>query len=846
MKSESKKNIWIHVGIIALFFAVACAYFSPILSGQALPQGDIQKYECMAKAQKDYHNATGEYSTWAPSMFSGMPGYQITNSPQHSVFQPLRRLSTLSFVGWENTIGAFFLYLVGFYVALVALGISPLLALLGALAFGLGSYNIIIIEAGHISKAWALAMMVPVLAAMILTFRKKYVWGGILFTLALGLQITFNHIQITFYTAIGGVILGLVYFAFSVRRKELKPFLLGVAVLLVGVMLALACNVRHLFVNQEYMAYTMRGGKEITVTPKDLNPDAPATDNGTSSKGLDINYAFSWSYGIGETYTLLVPGAMGGGSGERVDNDSEFYKNFRQNQAPLYWGDQPFTSGPVYFGAIVVFLFILGLFVVKGPDRWWIVIATLLAVLMSWGRNFMGLNEFLFNNLPLYNKFRTPSMSLTLANALMVLMGVLTLKRIVDAKQNGKSAASLNSALYTATGITVGILVIGIIVAGKLSYSGSADLQMESQYKDNPQLLQMLQSALRQDRESLFLSDSWRSLLFVVLAAASLWLFINDKLKKSGIVIATLAALTVIDLWGVDRRYLNTDSFADERKTRINPEQYDLELDQQAVRFGDVNYRVMDLATDTYNDSKPSAFHNQIGGYSAAKLRRYQDLIDFYLNQNAVVGHYYASAKEGGMPSFDNYAVLDMLNCRYMILPAQNGPQVMRRNSALGNVWFVREAQIVDDANAEILALNDFDPATTAIVNKEFADALNGWKGDSTASSIEMVPESPVNPSHCIYNAHCEKDELAVFSEIYYAPDWKAYIDGKPAEYFRADYVLRAMVIPAGNHQIEFRNEAPTMHRLDNWTLIFSIFTVLVIAGALVLHYRKPKEATKK
>lgn len=834
------KNVLIHAGIVLFFFIVSCIYFSPILGGKALPQGDIQKYEGMAKAQKDYHQATGDYTTWAPNMFSGMPGYQITNSPQHSFFWPLRQISSLTIFGWGNNIGVLFLYLIGFYLAMVALGASPWLALIGALSFGLGSYNIIIIEAGHITKAWAIAMVAPILAGMTMTFRRKYVWGGILFFLSLGLQIQFNHIQITFYTVLGAIILGITYFIYAIKDKQMKPFLTAVGVLLIGCGLAFVCNLRHLMINQEYAKYTMRGGKEITVTPQDINPDAQVVNAGeTNDKGLQIDYAFSWSYGIGETYTLLVPGAMGGGSGERVSEDSEFYKNFRQNMAPLYWGNQPFTSGPVYFGAIIIFLFIFGLFVVKGPERWWLLLATILAIIMSWGRNFMGFNGWLFEHLPLYNKFRTPSMSLILANVTMCIMAILALKAVFDKSVDTKK---MNMALYCSAGISAAILIIGVLLSSGFSFSGAGDMRYQQQM--DAQQFSAFQNILAEDRHSLFVNDSWRSLFFIIAVAVVLWLYVNDKfkLKKSGLIIAAIGLLIVVDLKSVDGRYLNEDNYtSSERALRINPTQTDMDIDQQAAQFGDINYRVMDLSTDTYNNSTPSAFHKQIGGYSAAKLRRYQDLIDFYLGQNNVIQHYYKDPSRG----FDNYAVLDMLNCRYMVLPAQNGTQIVRRNSALGNAWFVGNVQIAEDANAEILALNEFNPAATAIVNKEYADMVSAFvrklDSNATTSTIEMEHSTPFNPSICRYKAHCEKEELAVFSEIHYQPDWKAYIDGQEVEYLRADYVLRALVIPAGDHVIEFRNEAPTMHKLDNWTLIFSIISLVFVGGVLFMYYRKRK-----
>ncbi len=844
-----KKNILTHIGAVVVMLAIAAIYFMPIIQGKALPQGDLQKYEGMAKAQKDYHAATGEYSTWCPSMFGGMPGYQITNSPQHSVFTPLKNILSLQIFGRQNDMGVLFLYLLGFYIALVALGVSPWLALLGGLAFGLGSYNIIIIEAGHITKAWALALMAPVLAGEMLclkgagtwrTDRRRsthmLVWGGILFMLALGLQIALNHIQITFYTAIGGLLMGIAYAVYALKDKYFVRFLLSTGILVVGVVLAVVCNTRHLLVNEEYMQYTMRGGSEITVTPQDLYGKDYPRNNNSNENGLDINYAFSWSYGIGETYTLLVPGARGGGSVEPVSKSSASYSNFRQEKMPLYWGDQPFTSGPVYFGAIVIFLCLFGMIVVRGPERWWILAAMVLAILLSWGRNLMGFNEWMFNHLPLYNKFRTPSMSLVLANVLAVLMAVLGLKEATALHAQGE-VKRLMRGLYISAGATVGVILIGLLASGSLSFSGLSDSEMARQYGDQ---WPMIQDIFVKDRKALFVSDSWRSILFILLAAATLWLYLKrwaDKPKAVLPVVAVLAVLTVIDLQGVNSRYLNSDNYVrNARMLEMQPAQYDRDIDAIALQTGDQDYRVLNLAVNTFNDSKPSAFHNQVGGYSAAKLRRYQDLIDFYIGYRI------------------NNNVLNMLNTRYIVM---NNGQVQRNPDALGNCWFVKNIRPVETANDEITKLNEYNPAVDAIINvPEMGDKLAGLpetciKGlaglpvDSNAT-IEMEHKRPADLNTLTYHSHCATPMLAVFSEIYYAPDWKAYIDGEPADYLRADYILRAMVIPAGDHVIEFRNESPTMHRLDNITLICSIATVLIIGGVLFLYYRKRKNTEKK
>jgi len=826
MNSKTKKTL-IHFGIVVLFFIISAVYFSPAFQGKVIQQGDTMKFNAMVNEARQFHEATGDYANWNSAMFSGMPAYQVGMAePRSDIFTPVRSILTLAPFDLQLNVGILFLYLIAFYVCLSMMGVSPLLSLLGAVAFGLGSYNIIIIEAGHITKAYAISMMAPILVGMLLTIRKKYLLGGILFSFALGLQIAFNHIQITYYTAIAGVVLGITYAVYAIKDRWIKQFLTSVGVLLLGCAMALTINSRHLFVNQQYAEYTMRGGSEISVTPEDLYKDGEPKSIAGKTSGLDIDYAYSWSYGKGETFTLLVPGMYGGGSGETVSKDSEFYKNFRQTQAPLYWGDQPFTSGPVYFGAIIVFLFVLGLIIVKGPERWWILIATLLSIIMAWGKNFAAFNEFLFEYLPMYNKFRTPSMSLVIANVTTVLMAILALKTILNKEVAQKQ---LQKALYISAGITGGLCLLFVIFAGSFSYSGLSDMQMASQYGNQ---WQAIQDILVSDRKDLLVSDSMRSLILILLAAATIWLFNNNKLKNQNWVVVAIVALTLFDLWGVDKRYLNDNNFVNKNKITLQPTQDDLIIDEYARINGDKDYRVFNVAVNTFNDSYPSAFHHQIGGYHAAKLRRYQDLIDFYLSRHI------------------NTDVLNMLNARYFVVPnGQGGTAVQRNVAALGNAWFVDNYRLVDDPNAEILALNDFDPAQTAIVNKEFAELLAGKDLTRDSNSvIEPVHQQPYNPDYLQYKSKTTKDQLAVFSEIYYKPDWIAYIDGERAEYIRVNYVLRAMVVPAGEHTIEFRNEAPLLHKLDKVAWAGSaIFGIIILGSIAMVIYkgRKKKFADK-
>lgn len=818
-----KKNILIHIGMIVAMFLLASVYLMPVYEGKTLVQGDQQKAQAANYKLRMEAERTGHVPKWEEAMFSGMPSYQIWGDGQKSLFQHVNKVVLMLGTGLSSTIAVIFLYLLGFYIAMILLGFSPWLAMLGAVGFGLGSYNIIIIEAGHVTKAWCIAMMAPILAGMTMTLKaaidknmdkkkrnRLILWGSILFAVSLILQISFNHIQITFYTAIGCLMIGLVYLVYAFINRKVPSFSLTAGILLVCVALALGCNIRHLLVNQEYAKYTMRGGNELTVTPDDLYHEQSNTASQNTATGLDIDYAYSWSYGIGETYTLLVPGAMGGGSGERVGKESNFYKTFRGEHAPLYWGDQPFTSGPVYFGAVMMLLFLVGMIVTRGPERWWVLAATIIGIVLAWGKNFLPFNEWAFYHIPFYNKFRTPSMALVLPSVCVAIMSMFCLKTILDKERDRRR---INLGIYIGTGVLSAFIIVVLLLSGSFSYSGLSDTQMAAQYGNQ---WDMIKSVLVSDRMALLRSDSWRSLVFILLSALVIWLYNNEKLKKSGIVMAIIGVLILVDLWPVDRRYLNEDNFVRTRKTELRRDQWDYDIDEQAARFGDHDYRVFNLAVNTFNDSKPAAYHNQIGGYSAAKLSRYQNLIDFYLSSHI------------------KPEVLSMLNTRYVVM--QNG-QVQRIPDALGNCWFVQEVKPVGSPNEEILALNDINPAVTAVVDtSKFSVRVSAFGADTTAT-IALEPQKEESADYRKYVSHSSSDQLAVFSEIHYAPDWFAYIDGKPADYFRANYVLRAMFVPAGDHVIEFKNEAPLFHRLDNIGLVVSIVTLLLMAGAIILCY---------
>ncbi len=790
------KKIITHAGIVLLFFIVSVVYMHPILNGKIISQDDVIQYRWSSAEYAKFKAETGDDAYWNSSAFSGMPMYQMHNIPSKNIFQPLKYMLTLTFIGdgpegrncdW----GIMFLYLLGFYVALIAMGIKPWLSLFGAIAFGFGSYNIIIIETGHITKAWAISMIAPILAGMILAFRKKYLWGMLLFTIALGLQIQFNHIQITYYTLLMAVVVGLVYLVYSIKNKEFKHFAKGVGGLVLCAVLVLLSTSRYFMVNAEYVKHTMRGGSEITVNEHDLY----GTESQTNTiDGLDADYASEWSYGKAETMTLLVPGFYGGSSDE------------------LYWGEQRFTNGTVYIGAIIVFLFLLGLLIVKEQERWWLLATAIIGILLAWGSNFQWFNVLLRNYLPMYNKFRSPSMSLVIVSVSAVIMALLALRQIF----NDTDRKKYNIPLYISAGITL-IACILVAIVGPLtgSFSGAGDAGLGKSTIE----------ALIADRKSMMITDAWRSFGFVLATAVVLWMFVNNKLKNNNLVVAIIGVLVMVDLIGIDNRYLNDSKYIKESALDLKPDDGDKQIYKLAEENNDIDYRVFNIKPkqgSAFNDARTSAFHHSVGGYSAVKLGRYQDIMELYL------AHYSKN-------------VMNMLNIRYFLKFKDGTYQVRRNADAFGNAWFVDSVKFVESANEEILALNDENLKNKAIVNKnEYSGLSAGYVHDSTAE-ISLVTEKPYNPNSRKYSVRTSNNALAVFSEIYYSPDWRVYIDGNPAEYVRADYLLRAMEIPAGEHTIEFRNDAPTFHKWEMVELISSIFLVVLIAGAIFINLRKKK-----
>jgi len=804
MKEIIRKSLP-HIAAIVVFWALSLIYFAPeVFDNKSLLQGDVKSVSGWGKDLADYHEQTGDYAFWSNRMFSGMPANYTYTPPFHNVFGYAGYI-----FGWitKGDMVLLFLYMLGFYVLLLSLGCKPWLCVIGSVAYAFASYNLIIIEAGHINKAGCMAYMAPVLGGVILCYRKKYIAGIITTLLATGFNVMSGHQQITYYLLIMIVILALVYLYYAIREKTLKDYFKSSGVLLIAALLAVAPESGKLLWTADYTKDTMRGGAVLQTN----------TEGEKASSGLDIDYAYMWSYGIGESMTLMIPNFYGASSHYNIGQDSELFRVLRptgqgasySRYAPMYWGGdrlKSFTSGPVYVGAFICCLFLLGLLVVRGREKWWLLIATVISLFLSWGRHFALLNDFLFYHLPLYNKFRTPEMALVIAEISMVTLGILGLKTLIEAKDK----RLMIKPLYISAGITGGLCLLFALLGGSLmSFSSEIDAQSIPNYPG-------LMEAIIADRRSMLTGDAWRSLFFIVASAGALLLFILKNYNRNYL-FAILAVLTFIDLWTVDKRFINYDSFMPKKKaTEITP----TEADKQILNDKDPDYRVLNLTKSTFNESETSYFHKSVGGYSPAKLRRYQDIIDHHLS--------------GGI----NFNVLNMLNTKYIISPTEQGqPQAQRNPGALGNAWFVSEVKWVNSPDEEIIALKDFNPLQTAFIDREWeqhvttADAL---QGADSAAYIRLTDYA--NPGYLIYESASSKPQLAVFSEVWYKT-WKAYIDGQEATALRVNYILRGLEVPAGKHKIEFKcidevyQKTSRLSLIASWIAGIAIVLLLVYAG---------------
>jgi len=822
MYKDLLKKMLPHALAIAFFIVLSFTYFSPMFQGKALQQHDLSTFKGMSQEVRDFKEKTGENSLWTNSMFGGMPTYLITGVNQKNIFSVV---SSWVHLKMQEPASHLFLYLLGFYLSMLAFKVKPWLAVSGAVGFAFSSYFFVIIAAGHITKAIAIGYMAPVIAGVYLAFDRKPVAGAVMMAFFLALQILTSHMQIVYYTLLTVLIFGIVWLIKAIKEKQYLAFIKATLASVVGVILAVGVNATVLYLTYEYGKDSIRGKSELT------------HDQGNKTSGLDKDYATAWSYGIGESFTLLIPDFKGGASGGSLSTNSETYKLFEQaqgkvqakkiiKQLPLYWGEQPGTSGPVYVGAIICFLFVLGLFWVKGPMKWWLLAATILSLLLSWGKNFMGLTSFFLDYFPGYNKFRTVTMILVIAEFAMPLLGILGLVKLFSGEVD---ANKFKKGMIWAFGITGGLSLFFALFSGIFSYQSASDSGMQ----------QVLVDALRTDRQALLRGDAFRSFLFIAVAAILIALTYFKKLDKKYFYPA-LIVLLLLDMWPVNKRYLNDGNFA--TKKVIAQEFTPTSADQFITKDKDPDFRVLNLTVSTFNDATTSYFHKSIGGYHGAKMRRYQELIDFQIMpeiQQIIQGLQDKSGNVDPYALVSKQPVLNMLNTKYIIINPEAFP--VYNSGALGNAWFVQRLKQVASADDEIHALSDFDPKLEAVVDSRFSSELAGFS--PVADTTATILLDTYKPNYLKYSSNAKEVQLAVFSEIYYAKGWNAFIDGKPAKHFRADYVLRAMIVPAGKHTIEYRFE-PKAYAIGNMVSYFSsVLLLLFILGMIIWPFVSKKKA---
>jgi len=831
MKSYLKKGIP-HALAIAFFFLLVIIYFAPVFfQGKELRMGDVEKWEGMAREVKLY--AQTEESKdfpiigWIGSMFSGMPAYSASNQRTPTNFldfvdRPFKALH-------QHGASIVLLGLISFYILMIVMGVSVWLAIAGAIAFAFASYNIIIIDAGHITKAYVIAYMPLTIAGMWLVFKERWLLGAALTTLGIALSIKHNHIQITYYLAIFCVIFFLGYLAHQIKQKDyIKPLKVA-GLFLACILLAVSTNLGILYANYELSHESTRGATELTTET--------LGDEQRISSGLCIEYAFMWSYGRVETLTLLIPNAFGGSSGGTLSRDSHLGRAMRAHghpvgetfRAPTFWGDKPFTSGPVYFGAIVCLLFLLGMFVIKNQLKWWILGGIIFFIFVAWGRNFMAFSEFLFHYFPLYNRFRTVEMALVIPGLLFPIMGIWGLKLILNQEVE---KARLMKGLYWSVGITGGLCLIFWLVPGMfLSFQAANDARFG--------LPDWYMQALILDREALVKRDAFRSLVFILLAGGLIFWFAKNKdaVKIAKYIAIGIGVLILVDLWTVAKRFVNHDSFLP--STELAAIRNKSVADRFILQDTDPSFRVLNL-NNTFVESHTSFFHKSIGGNNAAKLRRYQELIDSRLvweindimralNQVQTIDDLY------DMPVLREIPSLNMLNTRYIIFNPDFPPIV--NPNAFGNAWFVHNYEIVENADEEKAALHRINPLETAWLDRRFEHYVSGFnfQPDENAS-IVMTSYEPVRLR---YKFSAATDQLVVFSEIFYPHGWEATINGKPAEHFRVNWTLRAMIVPAGEHLIEFKFMPRNVIRAWYAGSAMSLVVLLLLIGAIAWSIRK-------
>ena len=814
--------------VVIIFAVISFAYFFPAdLDGRILYRHDSSAGRGAGQETAEYHERTGKVSRWSNATFSGMPTYQT--APSYQSVSVLNQAVKAYHLWLPENVWYVFAYLLGFYILLRAFDFRQSLAALGSIVWAFSSYFFIIIAAGHIWKVMALAYLPPMIAGIVLAYRGKYLWGFIVTAIFAAFEVDANHVQMTYYYLFIILFMIIAYLVDAIRKKRMAQFVKATAVCAAGALIGILMNISNLYHTWQYAQESMRGKSEL------VKKDAA---NQTSS-GLDRDYITQWSYGVDETWTLLVPNAKGGASVPLAANTEAMKKadpNFMQiyQQLGQYWGDQPGTSGPVYVGAFVLMLFILGLFIVKGPIKWALLAATILSILLSWGHNFMPFTNFFLDYIPMYSKFRTVASILVIAEFTIPLLAMMALKKIVDEPDLLTKKAKF---VYISFGLTGGIALLFALMP-TLFFSDFISSQEMEAFKSIPaEYLSPLESNLRSIRESIFTADCWRSFWIIVIGTLLLFLYKFKKLKAEYMV-GAIAILCLIDMWQVNKRYLNDEMFVE--KSVREQAQPMTQTDRQILQDKSLDYRVLNLASNTFNENETSYYHKSIGGYHAAKLRRYQELIDAYISPE-MQKMMPAIAKAGGDMTKVNgdslFPVLNMLNAKYFIVPLQANQTVAIENPYVyGNAWFVDKVTYVKNANEELDALGKLNLRHEAVADARFQSQLGDSKNQDSTSIVKLTA---YEPNQLTYDVRSATGGIVVFSEIFY-PEWTATVDGKPVEIGRVDYVLRALNVDKGHHKVVLTFDPKSVKQTE--TVAYLSYGVLLLVVLFAVYFKRKED----
>ena len=807
---------------VVVFAVISFVYFCPaVTEGRILSQHDSVAGIGAGQESKEYLERTGERTRWTNSIFGGMPTYQM--APSYDSTDMLKGIENLYHLYLPTYVWYVFVMLLGFYILLRAFDFRAWMAALGAIIWAFSSYFFIIIAAGHIWKFITLAYIPPTIAGMVLCYRGKCLTGGLLTAFFVALQIMSNHVQMTYYFLFVMLFMAIAYGVKAFQENALVNYAKRTGVLVVAGLLGVCVNLSNLYHTYEYSKESMRGKSELV-----KENSANQTDS-----GLERDYITQWSYGIGETFSLLVPNVKGGASVPLAANEKAMEKanpmyGSIYSQLGQYWGEQPGTSGPVYVGAFVMFLFILGLFVVKTPMKWALLAATVLSILLSWGKNFMPFTDFFIDYVPMYNKFRAVSSILVIAEFTIPLLAMLALKEVVTTPAIIKER---KKDFLISFGLTGGLALLFAVMPKVFFSQYVSSMEMNALQGIPADQLVPLLANLEEVRMSLFTADAWRSFFIILVGAGLVWAYGMGKLKET-VLIGALAVLCLVDMWDVNKRYLYDEQFVEKQVQTQGFQQ--TETDKMILEDQSLDYRVLNLASNTFNENNTAYWHKSVGGYHAAKLRRYQEMIEEHIS-GEMGGLFKAVADAGGDTEkldASEFPVLNMLNTKYFIFPLQGGQTVPLPNPyALGNAWFVDEVKYVGNANEEIEAIHGLEPSQVAVVDKKFESVVKSVPSDSTAT-IELVA---YEPNYLKYEVNSEKGGTVVFSEIYY-PGWQSTVDGEEVPHGRADYILRAMNVPAGKHVVEFRFDPKSLHITE--TIAFVALGFLALWAAVLVFMR--------